>query len=286
MMLTEFYYSSLTYAATRTFRDVKYQGLTLDSSTDHQDQIHVYHIAKEFGPASMGGLGMVVTALAVAQQQEQHTVNVVMPHYSFLDEERDIDVAYHITLSIDIRDELQELRQVRFQVHSFQYFEAYDEQALNPVTVWLIGPGDVQPFDRAFNVDDARKIYFQPKALPSEWRDLFFSKAAATFLRSQSQTTRSSEAGLWRPHTVDVIHLHGATNALILHYLQPTHWSRHSTELQPALIYTLHDYLEELLYSNGMESFNKFDDGVCYDNGSTNSSSWIRCHSIRHRRIC
>ncbi|KAF9925544.1 hypothetical protein BGZ67_008554 [Mortierella alpina] len=258
---------------THMFRNVKYQGLVLNSSTHYQDQIHVYHVAKEFGPASMGGLGMVVTALAIAQQQEQHSVNVVMPYYSFLDEQQDIDIVYHTTLSIDIRDELHELQPVHFKVHSFQYFEAYDEHALTPVTVWLIGPGDVKPFDEAFNVEDARKIYFLPKALPSEWRDLFFCKAVATFLGSQN--VRVSGAGLWTPHPVDVIHLHGATNALILHYLQQPHWSRHSTEKQPALIYTLHDYLDELLYSNDMGSFNKFEDSVCYGNGSTNSNSHV-----------
>ncbi|KAF9290386.1 hypothetical protein BGZ68_007147 [Mortierella alpina] len=257
---------------TRTFQYVKYQGLdSHNSSSDYHGQIHVYHVAKEFGPASMGGLGMVVTALAVAQQKERHAVNVVLPYYSFLDEQRDIDIVYHTTLSIDIRDESQELQQVSFQVHSFQYFEAYDAHALTPVTVWLIGSGDMRPFDAVFDLQDARKIYFPSKALPNEWRDLFFCKAVARFLLSQNN--RSSGAGLPTPYPVDVIHLHGASNALVSHFLQRTHRSRHSAEKQPAMIYTLHDYLYELLYSYDMASFNKFEDGICHVNGTKNSSS-------------
>ncbi|KAF9559553.1 hypothetical protein EC968_006540, partial [Mortierella alpina] len=263
---------------TRIYRTVKYQGLVLNSSTHYQDQIHVYHVAKEFGPASMGGLGMVVTALAVAQQQERHAVNVVLPYYSFLDEQQDIDITYHTTLSIDVRNDLQEFQQVHYKVYSFQYSEDYDEHALSPVTVWLIGPGDVQPFDEVFSVEDARKIYFSPKALPSEWRDLFFCKAVATFLWSQK--IQSQGADVWTPHPVDVVHLHGATNALVLHFLQQTHRGRLNSERLPALIYTLHDYLEELLYSNELESFSKFDDGVCYDAGSRNNSSSSRVADI------
>ncbi|KAF9959363.1 hypothetical protein BGZ72_009825 [Mortierella alpina] len=254
-----------------TVRDAKYQGLVLDPSTYHQDQIHVYHVAKEFGPATMGGLGMVVTALAVAQQKEGQTVNVVLPYYSFLKDQEGIDIQYHTTLSLDIRDELRGFQQVRFVVHSFQYSEAYDEHALAPVTVWLIGPGDVGPFDKAFDVKDAREIYFKPKAIPSEWNDLFFCKAAATFLRSQN--VRSLGIGLSTAYPVDVIHLHGATNALVMHYLQQTHRSRHNIEKQPALIYTLHDYFAEFMYSNKEESINKFVDGIHFGNGTTDSSS-------------
>ena len=45
----------------------------------------VLHVAKEFGPATMGGLGVMLTALAVAQAESANlSIAVALPHYSYL----------------------------------------------------------------------------------------------------------------------------------------------------------------------------------------------------------
>ncbi|KAG0353373.1 hypothetical protein BG005_007313 [Podila minutissima] len=254
---------SSVHKDSRMFRKVEYQGLTLNSTT-YQDHIEVYHVAKEFGPTSMGGLGMVVTALAVAQQMAGlQTVNIVLPYYSFLDNTRGIDIKFHMALPINIRNEQDVQQSIRFNVYTFQYIETYDKGVTTPVTVWLIGPGDTHPFDRAFEVDDARKIYFEPKVLSGEWKDLFFSKATAAFLRHQN-TSRGTPHSGHSATTPIVVHLHGATNALVIHYLQQSTRNSRPAEKQPALVYTLHDYLDELLYSTATESLQKFMDSNIY----------------------
>ncbi|KAF9308622.1 hypothetical protein BG003_010814 [Podila horticola] len=274
---------SSVHTDSRAFRKVEYQGLTLNSTT-YQDHIEVYHVAKEFGPASMGGLGMVVTALAVAQQMAGlQTVNIVLPYYSFLDNTQGIDIEFHMTLSIDIRNDQDVQQPIRFNVYTFKYIETYEKGAVTPVTVWLIGPGDTHPFDLAFEVDDVRKIYFEPKVLPGEWKDLFFSKATAAFLRHRN-TIRGA------PHSKNsatipiVVHLHGATNALVIHYLQQSTKNRLPVEKQPALVYTLHDYLDELLYSATTESLQKFMDSNIYshDNAQDTDMQWESISTYNH----
>ncbi|KAF9333161.1 hypothetical protein BG006_003931 [Podila minutissima] len=276
---------SSVHKDSRVFRKVEYQGLTLNSTT-YQDHIEVYHVAKEFGPASMGGLGMVVTALAVAQQMAGlQTVNIVLPYYSFLDNTRGIDIKFHMALPINIRNEQDVQQLIRFNVHTFQYIETYDKGVTMPVTVWLIGPGDTHPFDRAFEVDDARKIYVEPKVLSGEWKDLFFSKATAAFLRHQN-TIRSTPHSGHSAATPIVVHLHGATNALVIHYLQQSTRNRRPAEKQPALVYTLHDYLDELLYSTTTESLQKFMDSniYSYDDALDMDLQWESISTYNHDR--
>ncbi|KAG0087146.1 hypothetical protein BGZ92_007570 [Podila epicladia] len=249
------------------------------------DHIEVYHVAKEFGAASMGGLGMVVTALAVAQQKaELQTVNIVLPYYSFLDNASGIDIKFHTTLSIDVRNEQDVLRPIHFNVYTFKYIETYDKgAAVTPVTVWLIGPGATHPFDLAFEVDDARKIYFEPKALPGEWRDLFFSKATAAFLHHQN-TIRGTPHSGHSATTPIVVHLHGATTALVIHYLRQTTKNRRPAEKQLALVYTLHDYLYEFLCSITTKSLQKFMDRNIYsdDDALDMDLQWGSISSYNH----
>jgi glycogen synthase len=265
------------------FRKVEYQGLTLNSTT-FQDHIEVYHVTREFGPASMGGLGMVVTALAVAQQMAGlQTVNIVLPYYSFLDNTQGIDIEFHLTLSINVRNEQDVQQSIRFNVYTFKYSETYDKGAVTPVTVWLIGPGDTHPFDLAFEVDDVRKIYFEPKVLSGEWKDLFFSKATAAFLHHQNTIRGAPHSG--HAATVPiVVHLHGATNALVIHYLQQSTKNRGPVVKQPALVYTLHDYLAELLYSTTTESLQKFMDRNIYshDDAQDMDMQWENISTYNH----
>ncbi|KAG0302965.1 hypothetical protein BGZ98_007099 [Dissophora globulifera] len=252
----------------RDFRKVEYQGLALDPAATYKKQIQVYHVTKEFGQASMGGLGMVVTALASAQQRARtQKVNVVMPYYSMLDNIPGIDIRLGVTLPFDINDNHGRVQSVIFSVYKLKYSVPYkpsdlerDRRSITPVTVWLIGPGNVYPFDRAFQSKNVQEIYSSPRGLPSEWKDLYFSKAVATFIQHQNKNDDISLFAASATRVIDVVHVHGATNALALHFLQQ-HIDRGAMgEEPPALIYTLHDYLDELQYSNEIVNVKKFMD--------------------------
>ncbi|KAF9909975.1 hypothetical protein EC991_007594 [Linnemannia zychae] len=251
----------------RDFRKVEYQGLALDPAATYK-QIQVYHVTKEFGPASMGGLGMVVTALAAAQQRSRtQKVNVVMPYYSMLDKIPGISIKIHTPLPLEIKDNRGRTQTIVFTVHKFKFavpqkpsdFEV-DKRAITPVTVWLIGPGDTYPFDRAFRSKNLQDIYSSPGGFPGEWKDLYFAKAVAAFIQHQNKNDDISLFATAVNRVIDVVHAHGATNALVLHYLQQSIDKGVMGEEPPALIYTLHDYLDELQYSNEITSVQKFMD--------------------------
>ncbi|KAF9187926.1 hypothetical protein BGZ51_000946 [Haplosporangium sp. Z 767] len=252
----------------RDFRKVEYQGLELDPDATYKKAIQVYHVAKEFGAASMGGMGMVVTALASAQQKARtQKVNVVLPYYSMLNKVPGIVIKHHISLSLDVQDNHKHTQSILFNVYKYKHevpFKASDydndRRVINPVAVWLIGPGDAYPFDRAFQSEDSQDIYSSPKGLPSEWKDLYFAKAVATFIQHQNRNSDISLFATAATRYIDVVHVHGATNALVLHYLQQSIERGAMGEEPPALIYTLHDYLDELQYSNEIVNIQKFMD--------------------------
>ncbi|KAF9168068.1 hypothetical protein DFQ26_001525 [Actinomortierella ambigua] len=259
----------------RDFRSETYQGLALDPGATYKKAIQVYHVTKEFGPASMGGLGMVVTALATAQQRARtQKVNIVLPYYTMLDK-LDLGIKLKTTLSIEIKDHRQRTREVTFSVYSFKYIfpiPASDQndlkRAITPVTVWLIGRADMYPFDRAFESKNIQEIYYSPRGLPGEWKDLYFAKAAATFIQRQNQ---NNDVSLFAPAAsrgigVDIVHIHGATNAFVLQYLQQAIDRGFMGEAPPALIYTLHDYMDELQYSNEIKNVEKFMDRHIHSN--------------------
>ncbi|CAO3594888.1 unnamed protein product [Absidia cylindrospora] len=161
------------------------------------------------------------------------------------------------------------------------------------LTVYLIGPGNRTPFSMAFRARNPVGIYSSPKGLPQEWKDQYFLKAAATFLSFQASAA-SHDQSLFAPPSdfvspsgVDVVHIHGATNAYLAHYLQDsTLWN---TALpKPSLVYTMHDYLDELQYTNTVTNVHKFDprppgDLDISDDGCTGGfSSGIGASSIDH----
>ncbi|KAF9436086.1 hypothetical protein BGZ76_004870 [Entomortierella beljakovae] len=252
---------------TRDFRKVDYQGLAVDPNATYKKAIQVYHVTKEFGHASMGGLGMVVTALATAQQRSRsQKVNIVMPYYSMLNDLVP-DIKYSTTVTFDIKDSRGRVQNVLTGIYKFKYdvprrpsdFEK-DKRVINSITVWLIGPGNIYPFDRAFKSKNIQEIYYSPKGLPGEWKDLYFCKAVAAFIQHQNGNNDISLFATTSPRTIDVVHVHGATNALVLHYLQQSIDGSATDDDPPALIYTLHDYLDELQYSNEIVNVQKFMD--------------------------
>ncbi|ORX42325.1 UDP-Glycosyltransferase/glycogen phosphorylase [Hesseltinella vesiculosa] len=132
------------------------------------------------------------------------------------------------------------------------------------LSVYLIGPANKAPFDKAFQARNVVDIYSTHKDLPQEWKDQYFVKATAAFLSFQANTA-GHETSLFAPtHDplspagVDVVHIHGATNAYLAHYLQdPLLWN--TAAPRPSVVYTMHDYLDELQYTNTVRNVLTFD---------------------------
>lgn len=235
--------------------------------TDDVDgrRLSVYHVTKEFGAASMGGMGMVVTAMTTALQRTgDANVAIVMPFYSFLDKEHNIekvvDLVIHVNqgtnqvpVEFTVWKMMHELSPTLSENASSLRMATSDSSTISdaPVQpteafpVYLIGPGHIRPFDLAFQADNIVEIYSTPDGLPQEWKDQYFNKAVAEFIAFQSQSTHLA---------ADVVHFHGATNAYTMKHLL----DNHAIASRPAIMYTLHDYLDEPQYTIRTQNVDKF----------------------------
>ncbi|KAG0180794.1 hypothetical protein DFQ29_010114 [Apophysomyces sp. BC1021] len=260
--------------ALRQYPSMIYQHLDTSAPVSLEKETTIYHVTKEFGPAILGGMGVTVTALAAAQQRTDLTrVSIVMPHYSFLRNKYPIDRV--VDLVINVRDKRGRLMPLEFRVSKMmyafhnnetttpdepvEYTRRYDVTEMVPV--YLIGPGNRSPLNQAFRARNVMGIYSSPKGLPHEWRDQYFGKAAAAFLAHQA--TATDEESLFAPiHSappgVDIVHLHGATNAYIAKLLQDRRDADTMGPKPPAVVYTMHDHLDEPQYTNTLGNVQKF----------------------------
>ncbi|CAG8618118.1 15583_t:CDS:2, partial [Racocetra fulgida] len=211
----------------------------------------IYHVSKEFGTATMGGLGHVVTALAQGQS---------------INSQLNINCEPYTHLSIKIQNSYGEWKTVNFNVLRFLWNVSENPDILsnNPpqlrkIWVYLIGPAtNYPPFDLAFKASSALEIYSAPQGLPVEWMNLYFCKAVAeliTYLDKYAETplfARLDNRG------VDVVHLHGATNAFVVDFLKELYNEDQYSKPSPPIVYTMHDYLEEQLYSTLLVNFKMF----------------------------
>ncbi|CAO3590136.1 unnamed protein product [Absidia cylindrospora] len=289
--------------AVRQYPSLPYQHFNTSALSSTQSILQkgttVYHVTKEFGPATMGGMGSVVTSLAAAQQRSGNTeVAVVMPYYSFLKNKYDIDCV--VDLVIDLRDKQGKLVPIEFRVWKMMHvfdppppptnittytmidgvnttITKLSEPVVIPhterVPVYLIGPGNRNPFSQAFRCRNPLQIYSSPAGLPQEWRDQYFAKAASQFLMHQA--TAIDEESLFAPLLrsaphVDVIHLHGATNAYIAKFLDDKRKNEDLGATPPSIVYTMHDYLDELQYTNTVGNVKKFLDTVEFTTNDIN----------------
>ena len=117
------------------------------------------------------------------------------------------------------------------------------------VDLYLIGAGDRLPYSLAFQARDRQHIYDTqdgldvrsftslPSSHTAQWadRDAFFSLVSAKFTM-----------WLHRNKPLQCVHLHGATNALTGFLIKEL---SAQARLPPiAIVYTLHDYLDETRY--------------------------------------
>lgn len=253
----------------------------------------VYHITREFGPASVNSIGDTVTALARAQRKSGLVnARIVMPYYSFLKKKYDIEKV--TDLIIDVRDSKQRPVPIEFRVWRMNYVfspppapapangtvweivngvntTSVDDIEPEPkpvpptewIPVYLIGPGNRRPFSQAFRAKNAQSIHTTvPAGLPQEWKDQFFCKAAAAFLMHQATAVdeESLFAPIRRAPHIDVVHIHGASNAYIAKYLHDKLLAEQLGPKPPGVIYTMHDYMDELQYTNTIKNVHKFTD--------------------------
>ncbi|CAG8492856.1 1399_t:CDS:1 [Diversispora eburnea] len=246
----------------------------------------IYHVTKEFGDASMGELGQIVTSLAKAQAKadSKFNVNVIIPRYSFLTDLYQIQS--FTQLSIQVRDETNNWKEVIFTVGRFfwKFTDNLNVLSKNPsitrkIGVYLIGPAkNFKPLNLAYKkVQNNLEIYSSSSKLPQEWKDLYFCKAVAELITFLNSNPESSLFDRFDPRGVDIVHLHGVTNALVLDFIKQFYREesnkvkrkRKSNKLAnykeillsyppPSIVYTLHDYQEEQFYSNKVINVNKF----------------------------
>jgi glycogen synthase len=217
----------------------------------------ILHVTKEFGPATMGGLGVMLTALATAQAESPFlSIAVALPHYSYLSD-RLPSSAFEpcANLSIPIADQSWYRRLLRHHRRTRTYrcpvtrlrwpLATGGGRNDSPlIDIFLLGPSDEKPFSVAFHAKNEGDIYSAYKPLKQEWKDLFFARAAAELVRhlaNEQPVGRASTAA------IDVVHLHGATNAMVGYFLRAESPSPSSSV---AVVYTLHDSLDEVEYSN------------------------------------
>ncbi|KAG1134434.1 hypothetical protein G6F42_000531 [Rhizopus arrhizus] len=276
----------------RQYPIIKYTHLDTDVQSKIEKGTRVYHVTKEFGPAVTSDLGRYVTGLAAAQQASGSTkVAIVMPMYSFM---RKLATKIELEMAIEMRGGrpgqtiILEFRVFKM-VHAFnppvQAPSKYEWQMINNVNtsvlitpqrlpaptdavpVYMISPANKRPFTQAFKSRTPEEIHDESPVLPKEWRDQYFAKAAAAFLAHKA--TASDEESIFAPirvvPRVDIVHIHGVSNAYVAKFLQDKKEADDLGPRPPAIIYTMHDHQDELKYANSFRSVRKFLDHPAVD---------------------
>lgn len=203
--------------------------------------LKVIHVTKEFGPASFGGIGTMVSGLAVKQAEYGMKVSVVMPFYKFLRKGYSSYFDHgEVTKFADIQIEVQtpfhgsSLIQVLFQIIVYPFVGSTKTMVHVPVyvayfkgvRVLLVGPSSDYPFNLCFSGDSPSKIYDVEYGISHEWQYLYFA---------------SSVAKLFDLLNADdvVFNIHGATNGMALLF----------NTLNCKIVYVMHDYSFEPAFS-------------------------------------
>ncbi|GAA5827344.1 hypothetical protein JCM5353_007550 [Sporobolomyces roseus] len=268
---------------TRSYEPQVYRHLDFDIPLNLKANARVLHVTKEFGPATMGGLGVMLTALATAQSQSsQLSISVALPHYSFLRSDYP-DLEIVARLALNITRSRNRVKTVHFPVSLLRW--PYPNSSSTPsskstidqryIDVYLIGPGAEHPFHVAFKAKNEGDIYSAYKPLKQEWKDLYFAKAVSQLVQ-YLETSQDLDGAR---QAIDIVHLHGATNAMVVSFLRQTYLE--SVSLPPAIVYTLHDSLDEVEYSNLVSNVVPFLDPPSSDSRFPNHLNSLRPYIYR-----
>lgn len=206
-----------------------------------------------------------------------------MPFYSFtkrLITDKEIDMV------IDIRGKKPgQIMTVEFRVWKMMYAfnppvqapSVYEWQMINNVNtsvlitpqrppihtdvvpVYMIGHANRKPFNQAFKCRTVEEINDENE-LPMEWRDQYFAKASAAFLAHKA--TAADEESIFAPirvvPRVDIVHIHGASNAYVAKFLQDKKEADDLGPKPPAIVYSMYDQDKEIQYTNTFRNVRKF----------------------------
>ncbi|GAA5976183.1 hypothetical protein JCM10908_005411 [Rhodotorula pacifica] len=238
-----------------------YRHLDLSAPISLRERTRILHVTKEFGPATMGGLGVMLTALATAQAESPLlSIAVALPHYSYLSEripETALEPFANLSIPVTVRPWYRlrpRTRIYRCPITRLRWpLDTQDPASRGSasnasIDIFLLGPSDDKPFSIAFHAKNEGDIYSAYKPLKQEWKDLYFARAAAELVRylEVNAPTTSTAGHAPSSESIDVVHLHGATNAIVAHFLR----DKTSPPASVAIVYNLHDSLDEVEYSN------------------------------------
>ncbi|CAJ0826100.1 6362_t:CDS:2, partial [Entrophospora sp. SA101] len=169
----------------QNYQPVKYIGIPSNVTTELNQVTNIFHVTKEFGLASMGGLGHIVTGLSQAQTANSALeVNVV------------------------------------FTVYQFFWNVTQDDNVLND----------------------------EPPPEPKAIRVFAIGHTVAELIAYITNIVDTPLFDTQEEHGVDIVHIHGTTNALVIEFLKDLNKENNRFGKPPsAIVYTLHDYLEEQL---------------------------------------
>ncbi|CAG8682431.1 13830_t:CDS:2, partial [Funneliformis mosseae] len=213
----------------QTYGPVPYLGLDPNVPDKLPNGTTIYHVSKEFGPATLGSMGQIVTGLAQAQANNgTYAVNVILPYYSYL---RNLFKTQKFAqLEVQVRDRYGKRHPMKFMVNSFWWNITDNPDVMNSeppkpysIRVYVIGPPSKESdsFHTAFKANDVSEIYYSPlRDLPQEWEDIFFCKAVAELITYLNTDIDTPLFDLVDARGVDVVHIHGSSNALVIEFLK------------------------------------------------------------------
>ncbi|CAG8502817.1 5963_t:CDS:1, partial [Racocetra fulgida] len=235
----------------------KYLGIDSNVTSELPPGTTIYHVSKEFGVATEGSLGKIVTGLAKAQAANSSmNVNVIMPYYSFLKQK--YKVTKNVQLGVKVRDTDGQWKVAHFTTYKF-LLNVDRNNSQGTINVFMIGsPSDMPSLNQAFKIDVADNLYTPKKSLPLEWKDLYFCKAAAEFITYRNTMLDTPLFAKRESRGVDVVHIHSTTNAMVIEFLKISNEQANFKRKDPSIVYTLYNYYDDHLHSYDLGDVNKF----------------------------
>ncbi|CAG8606750.1 15741_t:CDS:2 [Dentiscutata erythropus] len=258
------------YADKRIYMPVKYLGINPNITSELPQGITIYHVSKEFDFATEGYPGKIVTGLVKAQAANTSlNVNIIIPYYSFL--KKKYQATKYVQLGIKIRDADGQWKYARFLTSKFELKTSSNGN----INVFMIGSTkNLPPFNQAFKINVADKLYTPKNKFSLEWRDLYFCKAAAEFITYRNTMIDTPLFSKRDSRGVDVVHIHGTTNAMVIEFLKNT--QKNFKGKDPSIVYTLHNYYDDHLHSYDLKDVDKFMDVKSMDQFGYENSQYIR----------
>lgn len=182
-----------------------------------RDTGYIFHVTKESQPlAVFGGVGEIVGDLSRLQATRSNvTVFVILPKYGFI---RDVSLVSSFQFKVGTH-----------KVHGTLYATVIEN-----VQFLLIGTSNLHP--RLWRSKLMEDMYNCPYGVSPGERDLYFSFVSSQVITTLVSNDTTARANQFRK----VVHVHSATNAAVLWFLQNMR-----TRKNMRLVYTMHDYNNE-----------------------------------------